>query len=290
MNKPRIVTVVVTFNRLLLLQQCITALKNQTWLADEIVIINNGSTDDTGEWLSTQSGITIITQANAGSSGGQYTGIKYAADNNFDWIWCMDDDTIATPDALKNLVTSDYFLPTTSFLSSAVLWKDNTFHKMNQPLLKAGYYENEYSDTLLSSEVVYASFVSLLINSKAVTAVGYPLKKMFIWYDDLEYTIRLTNYGPGFFIHDSIVYHQTEKNIGPDFLPKTRRLNDKEKLGIRNYIFIRKKIYPFHKKKTKHIYIYIKSVAAILKYGFATNQASTTIKAIAQGIVMNSKE
>lgn len=290
MSEPRIATVVVTFNRLALLQECITALKNQIRLPDEIIIINNGSTDGTAEWLSSQNGINVITQPNAGSSGGQYTGVKYAADNNFDWVWCMDDDTIATPEALQALISSEYFTTASAYLCSVVLWKDDTFHKMNQPILKDGNYEEKYHPAIKSTEVIYCSFVSVLINTKAVKFAGYPLKKMFIWYDDLEYTIRLRKYGPGYVIGDSIVYHKTEKNLGPDFLPKGRKLNSKELLGVRNYLFIRKNIFPFDKRKPKHFYIYLKSMAGILKYAIVTKQFGTILKAITQGLFMNKKQ
>lgn len=286
----KIAAVVVTFNRLLLLQECIAALKMQTRQPDEIVIINNGSTDGTAEWLSGQTGITVITQPNAGSSGGQYTGVKYAVDNKYDWVWCMDDDTVPTPDTLRALISSNYFKPASAFLCSVVLWKDETFHKMNQPQLKDGTYENEYHSNLSSSEVNYCSFVSVLINTLAVKTVGYPLKKMFIWYDDLEYTIRLRKYGPGYLIGNSVVYHKTVKNLGPDFLPKGRKLSSKELLGVRNYLFIRKSIYPFAKGKIKHFYIYLKSVTGILKYGIITKQFGTISKAVTQGLLMNKKQ
>ena len=286
----RIAALVVTYNRLALLQECIAAIRNQSRLPDEIIIVNNGSTDNTEEWLSLQHGITVITQPNAGSTGGQYTGIKYAADNNFDWVWCMDDDTIPTTDALKAMVENEYFTTASSYLCSVVLWKDDTLHKMNQPLLTTGKYEDIYHPGLKSSEVIYCSFVSVLINIKAVRTAGYPLKKMFIWYDDLEYTIRLRQYGPGYVIGNSIVYHKTEKNLGPDFLPTGRKLNSKELLGVRNYLFIRKNIYPFDKRKTRHYYTYIKSVLAILKYGVVTKQFGTISKAIVQGLLMNKKQ
>ena len=45
-----ICTVVVTFNRLELLQGAVSALKKQTFPSD-ILVVNNGSTDGTSEWL-----------------------------------------------------------------------------------------------------------------------------------------------------------------------------------------------------------------------------------------------
>ena len=61
-----------------LLKECIQSLRNQTHKLDEIFIINNSSTDGTLEWLNTQTDLTVITQENSGSAGGQYTGIKTA--------------------------------------------------------------------------------------------------------------------------------------------------------------------------------------------------------------------
>ena len=47
----KIFAVVVTYNRLALLKKVIDLLKRQTRQLDSIVIVNNGSTDGTKEWL-----------------------------------------------------------------------------------------------------------------------------------------------------------------------------------------------------------------------------------------------
>jgi len=86
------IAVVVTYNRLHLLKECITALRNQTQKPDAILVINNGSTDDTGKWLLSQPDLLVISQGNTGSGGGFETGIQWAYKNGYSWIWCMDDD------------------------------------------------------------------------------------------------------------------------------------------------------------------------------------------------------
>jgi glycosyltransferase involved in cell wall biosynthesis len=43
--------VIVTYNRLSLLKECISALKNQTYKINKIYIINNNSTDGTSDYL-----------------------------------------------------------------------------------------------------------------------------------------------------------------------------------------------------------------------------------------------
>lgn len=60
-----IIAVVVTYNRIELLKRTVRCLQ-QNKPVSSIVVVNNGSTDATAEWLKTQSGLTVINQANVG--------------------------------------------------------------------------------------------------------------------------------------------------------------------------------------------------------------------------------
>ena len=100
----KIIAVVVTYNRLNLLQRVVGALKGQSKKLDKIYIINNGSTDGTKEWLDGQTGLNVIHQENVGGSGGFYRGIKEASKEECDWIWCMDDDVFPREDCLEILL------------------------------------------------------------------------------------------------------------------------------------------------------------------------------------------
>ena len=51
---PHIVAVVVTFNRLALVQRLVARLAETEGLA-EVLVVDNASTDGTGEWLAAQS-------------------------------------------------------------------------------------------------------------------------------------------------------------------------------------------------------------------------------------------
>src|SRR5689334_2658009 len=103
----KVIAVIVTYNRKQLLANCISALKNQTRKIDSILVINNGSTDDTATWLQQQNNIDHISQGNVGSGGGFYTGIKTAYERGYNWIWLMDDDGFPKEDALEKLLEDD---------------------------------------------------------------------------------------------------------------------------------------------------------------------------------------
>ncbi|RYF54393.1 MAG: glycosyltransferase, partial [Cytophagaceae bacterium] len=101
-----VAAVVVTYNRLNDLKLCIDSLNQQTRPLDAIIVINNGSTDGTSGWLAEQNGLTVVTQSNLGGAGGFATGIETAYQAGFNWLWCMDDDCLAAPNALEVLLAS----------------------------------------------------------------------------------------------------------------------------------------------------------------------------------------
>ena len=101
----KICAIVVTYNRLELLKMTIERLLNQTRKLDEIIIINNASTDGTKEFLDgMKDKVTVKTLSkNLGGAGGFSEGIKFAYEKGHDYFWIMDDDTIAESNSLQVL-------------------------------------------------------------------------------------------------------------------------------------------------------------------------------------------
>lgn len=99
--------VVVTYNRLSLLKECLSALENQTYPIQRIVIVDNCSTDGTSEFLDSLTDtryLIIHSKENIGGAGGFSLGLKSAVLEGCDYTWLMDDDTIPSSTALEELV------------------------------------------------------------------------------------------------------------------------------------------------------------------------------------------
>lgn len=211
-----IAAVVVTKNRLALLQQCVTGLLHQARPCDLIIVADNGSSDGTREWCLQQARrLVYVSQSNEGSAGGQATGIATALKMGCDWVWCMDDDTLPRADSLAELCRCPRFGDeATGFLGSVVLWKDGSLHKMNllNPAFVGLWLDRILADGCLP--VLSASFVSIMIHKRAVESVGLPLRSLFIWGDDIEYTRRITSRFKAYAVLKSIVVHQTASNDG----------------------------------------------------------------------------
>ena len=247
----KIYAVVVTYNRLELLKECLAALKAQTYKLDKIVVIDNHSEDGTADYLSTLRGddlFQIVTnETNEGGSAGFSRGIKISALEHPDWIWVMDDDSIPSPDALERLLP--YTLPEkVGFVNSKVVWKDGTPHVMNIPfvsknqeqkkLLFAGNEALQKNCQIVES----ASFVSLLLRGSLPWEVGLPFKEFFIWCDDAEYTERITRHGYyGLLAEDSVVLHKTAKNYSSSLYTVPVSAAWKVFYGERNESFLRRR-------------------------------------------------
>ncbi len=197
------IAVVVTYNRLHLLKECIAALRNQTHKPNAILVINNGSTDGTGQWLQGQQDLLTITQENTGSGGGFETGITWAYKNGYSWIWCMDDDGYPKEDALEKILEPE--LDRLCLRNCAVVnkedktsfvWKTKNFATINEAL-----------GTII--EGVGHPFNGTMIHRNIVERAGVPKQKLFLWGDETEYYYRITkkNKIPVCTISKSIHYH-----------------------------------------------------------------------------------
>jgi rhamnopyranosyl-N-acetylglucosaminyl-diphospho-decaprenol beta-1,3/1,4-galactofuranosyltransferase len=241
------IAIIVTFNRLRLLKECLAAVKSQTQPPDQIIVINNGSTDGTAEWLAGQEVINYY-QSNSGGAGGFSRGIAEAYLSGADWIWVMDDDTIPKTDTLEKLM-APLFNPqidnaTIGFLSSKVLWIDGNMHQLNQTYHLTDPKKLEklsFKNKGLLPVIQFGTFVSMLLSGKAVERVGLPIKEFFIWNDDVEYSKRIINSGlAGLLVSDSIVVHETPINHVSNVFNDTHEQLWKYDHGLRNEMFTKR--------------------------------------------------
>lgn len=244
--KSNVCAIVVTYNRLSLLKQCLEKILNQTLPVSHIVVINNKSTDGTTEYLDTIDSPIILVHnmpKNEGGAKGFSEGMKYAYKHTSDdTFWIMDDDTFPDSDALENLiVTRNKTNEKIGFLCSNVRWKDQS--STNIPAASSKW--SAHIDAGLV-KVDAATFVSVLVSREIVTELGFPTAELFIWGDDTEFTTRISTRYPCYFVSTSRVLHYSEKNISDVTImdDAVERLS-RYKFMYRNLIYIDKK---YHSK------------------------------------------
>lgn len=236
-KKNSICAVVVTYNRKELLCECIEALLAQTYKEFDILVVDNHSTDGTKEAVEKYAAVLNYTDTgnNLGGAGGFQYGIRQATNLKYDYIWLMDDDCIASPEALSKFIDMANDIEF-GFLASKVLWTDGSLCTMN--IQRQGLTAKLSSFEESKVPVSMSTFVSLFIPTRVVAKVGLPIKEFVIWTDDLEYTRRISRQYPCYVVPESVVVHKTKKNTGANIALDSEDRIDRYRYAYRNEVYL----------------------------------------------------
>ena len=199
---PRIVAVAVTFNRRNLVTRLVTETGRGTVLPDEILVVDNASTDDTVEALRALGSpvpVTVVELGrNTGGAGGFHAGLAAALERGADLVWMMDDDGTPASDCLELLLPH---MTDHDFVGPAVVaeqdesrlcfpirlpGRSRVVHKMTD-------VEAAAVDGLVAGVVI--PFNGVLLTRDLVERIGLVREEFFIWGDDVEYLWRARRAG-----------------------------------------------------------------------------------------------
>ncbi len=210
----RLVAVVVTHNRLPELQVTLSRLlQSPAHELAAVVVFDNISTDGTGDWLTQKaladSRVDVIrSETNIGGAGGFEHGMRHAvAIYDPDWVVVMDDDSRPEPGVLAAFLAQDR--------SAAEGWGAAAYHPdgricdMNRPSINPFWNRAALRRTLTGQgrsgfhlgpqdyarrdprDIDGASFVGFFISRVGIARAGYPDGSLFIYGDDVLYTLGL---------------------------------------------------------------------------------------------------
>ena len=235
----KLAAVVVTFNRLHQLKTTINRLLSED--IDHLYVVDNGSTDQSRDWLAslTEPRLHILlAEKNLGGAGGFEVGLKAAvAEQDPDWIVVMDDDARPYPGAMTDFRALD--LANRHAVAGAVYYPNGQICEMNRPSRNPFWHPRVFLKTLFGGgrlgfhipdsdyqggglDLDASSFVGFFVSRAAITQVGYPDGRLFLYGDDVIYTLGLRKSGltlrfaPGIrFEHDCTTFTGTERVYSP---------------------------------------------------------------------------
>lgn len=219
-----VAAVIVTFNRSDKLENSIRSIYAGQTVPQWLFVINNCATDGTGDLLKRlvqefTSLRVLETHENLGGAGGFFVGLKAAYDQGASHFWLMDDDAYAQPESLSRLIASYEALmerEKVGFLCSRVDWTGGGICEMNQPETTWDWMR-DYSAILPVVKVSACSFVSCFFSREILEEVGLPIKEFFIWFDDHEFTHRISKQFPCHAVLNSVVEHDLPTNEAADY-------------------------------------------------------------------------
>ncbi|WP_241650300.1 glycosyltransferase [Rosenbergiella collisarenosi] len=206
-----VTALIVTWNRLPQLKNTIKATLALPF--SHIVIVNNGSTDGTREWLESleEPRISLVhAYENLGGSEGFFLGSEYVSRHiNTDWVVFYDDDAWPAEDFFEEFLKLDVDTP--SVICAKVVDCNGNICQMNLPWRKRTVSLRDNLNYIRcpedfavhsesQSEVITCSFVGAIIHADLLKKTYLHIhRELFIYFDDVYYGYYL--YLSGYRLH-----------------------------------------------------------------------------------------
>lgn len=266
LKQPLVYIILLNYNGYKDTIECIQSLEAINYTNYKILIIDNCSTDNSLNILQKKfpQYIVLETNENIGFAGGNNFGIKFAFDNNADYVLLLNNDTIVEKNFLYELVNSSE-----QESQLAVTIGKIYYFNENRRIWYAGGKVNEYKgnsihfgynqiDNGCYDEEKYVEFATgccLLISRDIFLKVGFLNEDYFLYYEDTDYCYKIRNEGINIkYCPTSIIYHKISSSTG-------RKSYLFQYYYFRNrLIFIKR-----HIKKFKKISAYLYVLISIIK-------------------------
>jgi hypothetical protein len=206
--------------------ECLRSLFNSNYRNFSVVVIDNASDDNSSETITSLFPQVKLIQnfKNLGFAAAQNQGINFAIENNYEYIWILNNDTIIDPKALHLLVAqmdSDPAVGSVSpvliesefpdisgiqFCGCAINWEFQYFEKFKR-----------LEDALVSQEKKPETFclwgTALLVRTSALKQLGGFEEKFFAYFEDVDFSVRLIRAGfRSKIVPDAIAFHAGADN------------------------------------------------------------------------------
>ena len=198
-GRETVCSVIITFQRRDMCRTTLQHLLAQERPVDEIVVIDNASTDGTAAMLDEE--FPMVThlrmERNVGPAGALNVGLGYAHQRGHRWAWTGSDDYVAKPEALRTLLDTAHAINddrlgllacwfdrvSTHYFHNGALWK----HRVVQQ-----HWPPEGSPPYQADIMV---FKGTLISLDMVPEIGLPLDRYFLMNEEYEYCLRAKRAG-----------------------------------------------------------------------------------------------
>lgn len=224
---PAVYAVVLNWNGASDTIRCLDALSHSTYTNLQIVVVDNGSTDDSvREIRRAYPGIFLLeTGHNLGFAAGNNPGIRYALQQNAAFVWLLNNDTEPEPDALAHLVRKAESDPGLGSIGSVLLNSDRSRvvawggGRVNRWIGYSRHAASFKKDAWFD----YITAASMLVPRRTFEQVGLLDERYFLYWEDAEFGFRLRKNGWRLAVAgDSRVVHKENGSTGGNGVLLTR--------------------------------------------------------------------
>lgn len=200
---PSVFIVILTWNNYPDTEECLDSIDNMDYGNYQIVLVDNGSTDNTPEKVKKKfPNVHIIkNEQNIGVPAGYNVGFSYALNNDAEYILMLNNDTIIHPKMLRSLLSIAQEDPQAGIIMPRIL-----FHGSDDEIWSSGGRYRSFPPAILMTDnrkgadkllrlIEYAPGCILLIHRQAFKLAGLFDPGYFFLYDDWDFSERVRAHG-----------------------------------------------------------------------------------------------
>ncbi|MCX7018928.1 MAG: glycosyltransferase family 2 protein [Candidatus Sumerlaeota bacterium] len=205
---PRVLAIIITWNKREMLDRMLASLRSSTDMPFDAVVIDNASTDGTGNMIRQKHPwVEVIrNEVNLGGTGGFNCGMRHGLNHpkNYDFFWLLDNDVIVHKGALEALLAPALADLKVGLVGSAILLLSDPSYVQEagaNVIWSSGGLERQgegpIDDTSKSDikRVDYCAACSLLARVEAIRKVGLWDPGYFVFWDDIDWGVRFNRAG-----------------------------------------------------------------------------------------------
>lgn len=227
--------VIVNYNGEQFQNECIASLLESVYKDFKIIIVDNGSTDNSMQKLSdfkTDKIVTIYNKENLGVASGNNIGIKESISLGCEYTLLLNNDTVVEPDFLLKLIETkkDIVSPKINFyIDKNKIWFYGGKFKKFKGTVKHFSYGKEKEKKI--SKCKYAPTCCLLIKNSIFDKIGLFDERYFLYYDDVDFCYRLMKNKINIWLcNNSVIYHKVSMSSGGTASPMSVYYNNRNRL------------------------------------------------------------
>lgn len=242
---PYVVAVILNWNNYADSAECLRSLRGLRYEDMDIVLVDNGSTDGSGDQLELEfPEIEIIRiDDNIGFGAGNNLGIREALNRGAEYVWVLNNDTLVqNKDLLNGLVDTMESKKEIGVLSPRLMmypkknevwfekgfidWRSgNAGHEHFRPWFIDWRFRLDTSDSNQMSpsrktadNLIYSDYIpfcSVLVRSEIFNNVSLYPERYFLYYGDVDYCVRITRNGYSLAVDPELnMYHKVSSSSG----------------------------------------------------------------------------
>ena len=186
-ENPKVSIIIPVYNAQDYLQECLDSVLSQTFCDIEVVLVDDGSKDDSGkicdEYALKDGRITVVHQKNAGVSVARNKGIEVASG---DWIMFVDSDDFITVDAVEKLVSQAYAADCQNVIAN--FFEDGKTRTGNVEVFDLSEYRDDFWGGCIAGPDMFGSVFPEKM--RQLPYLGTPCAKLFLRKTIVENDIR----------------------------------------------------------------------------------------------------